>query len=104
MRAVYPPEMMQKAAEEARAENESERLLEAAAKSREAVFKGWAGSVDFKAHLLEGWMKEEEANALAELEACGEAEVVEKRSAWRAVKRLRQKLTDEVMGAGAARL
>lgn len=99
MTAVYPPHMQKKAAEEAQAENETERLLEAAAKSREAVFKGWAGSVDFKAHLLDGWMKDEEANALAELEACGEAEVVEKRAAWRAVKRLRQKLTDEVLGA-----
>lgn len=70
--------------------------------SRQAYLGGLAQDREFKAHVLDGWLAEQEAEALARMGSCRADELVDARARWQAVKDLRQGLRDQLDAAKTA--
>jgi hypothetical protein len=70
--------------------------------SRLAYLAGLANDADFAKQVLNGSMKEDEEQALRDLEACPAALLVEKREHWRTVKAMRQAFADALSSARLA--
>lgn len=70
--------------------------------SRQAYLGGLAQDREFAAHVLDGWLAEQEAEALARMGSCPAAELVDTRARWQAVKDLRQGLRDQLDAAKTA--
>lgn len=70
--------------------------------SRQAYLGGLAQDREFKAHVLDGWLAEQEAEALARMGGCPAAELVDTRARWQAVMALRQGLRDQLNAAKTA--
>ena len=58
--------------------------------SRQAYLGGLAQDLEFTAHVLDGWLDEQETEALARMGSCRADELVDTRARWQAVKDLRQ--------------
>lgn len=70
--------------------------------SRQAYLGGLAQDREFKEHVLDGWLSEQEAEALARMGSCRADELVDSRARWQAVKDLRQGLRDQLDAAKTA--
>ena len=70
--------------------------------SRQAYLGGLAQDLEFTAHVLDGWLDEQEAEALARMGGCPAAELVDTRARWQAIKDLRQGLRDQLDAAKTA--
>ena len=80
-------------------EIEAQAVALAAVKSRAAYLAGLNQDREFHAQVLDGWMQEQEAEALQWLDTCGPADVLEGRATWKAIKDLRRQLRDELQAS-----
>lgn len=71
----------------------------AAVKTRAAYLAGLNQEPEFHVHLLDGWLKDQESEALSRLGSCPAPDVIEQRGAWKALKDLREKLRAELQSA-----
>lgn len=96
MRPVFPKDTtVQPPAPEV----EAQAVAAAAVRSRAAYLAGLKQDHEFKAHVLDGWLEEQEAEALSRLASCPAPDVIEQRGAWKALKDLREKLRAELQSA-----
>lgn len=79
--------------------DEAQASAQAKVRNRAAYLAVLANDPDFTAHVLDGWLKEQEDTACHALETSPQSEVIEARSTWKAVKTLRQNLRDELKTA-----
>jgi len=94
MQPVFPP-----AQETDTPDTEAQVNAAAAVKSRAAYLAGLNQEPEFHAHVLDGWLKEQEDGALSRLSSCPTVDVIEERAAWRAIQSMRQKLLNELQSA-----
>lgn len=73
----------------------------AAVKTRAAYFAALAADPEFTAHVIDGWLREQENDQESRLTACPAADVVEERAAWRMLKEIRRRLRTEIVTAPA---
>lgn len=80
-------------------EVEAQAVAAAAVKTRAAYLAGLNQDHEFKVHVLDGWLEEQEREALSRLASCRAHFVIEQRGAWKALKDLREKLRSELQSA-----
>jgi len=96
MRPVFPKETTVQPPEP---DVEAQAVAAAAVKTRAAYLAGLNQEPEFHAHLLDGWLQEQEAEALGRLGSCPAQDAIEHRGAWKALKDLREKLRSELQSA-----
>lgn len=96
MRPVFPPETLIRAPAP---EIEAQANAAAAVKSRAAYLAGLQQDAEFKAHVLDGFLQEQEAHYLALLETCTPDHARDHRAAWKAIKDLRARLQADLHSA-----
>lgn len=96
MRPVFPPETT---VPPPSPDVEAQAVAAAAVKTRAAFLAGLNQDSEFKAHVIDGWLQEQESEALSRLSGCEAADVIEARATWKTVKDLRSKLRDELQSA-----
>lgn len=96
MRPVFPKKATVEAPEP---DVEAQAVAAASVKTRAAYLAGLNQEPEFKAHVLDGWLEEQESDALSRLASCPAPDVIEQRGAWKALKDLREKLRSELQSA-----
>lgn len=96
MRPVFPPET---SVQPPSLDVEAQAVAAAAVKTRAAYLAGLNQDPEFKSHVIDGWLQEQEEHRLGLLEVCTPESTRDHRAAWKALKDLREKLHSDLQSA-----